>query len=96
MSALLIFGILAFQIYAHRFKMSFIPDRLTVTDTIYENEKNGGFGPGGNETGVRVYALAEQDAHRLIRANASLLDDQSIDQAMGTAKWNMGRGIARP
>jgi hypothetical protein len=74
-----------FKAYEHDFKMGFIPSGLTVTATIYENEKTWGFGPGGNETGLRVYELSSDSAQLLIAASNALQNDSAIRGLMGRA-----------
>lgn len=74
-----------FKTYEYRFKMGFIPSGLTVMATIYESEEIWGFGPGGNETGMRVYELSTDSARRLIAASNALQDDSAIRGLMGRA-----------
>jgi hypothetical protein len=47
------------------FKLSSVPDALNVTSISYSEEKSWGLGPGGNETGIRVYPLPEQIANEI-------------------------------
>ncbi|KQQ53600.1 hypothetical protein ASF84_17445 [Pseudomonas sp. Leaf127] len=51
------------------FRLSFVPDALGVTAVTYFSEESWGFGPGGNESGIRVYPLPPTTA---IRAGAGL------------------------
>lgn len=43
-----------------RFALSFVPDALAVSTVSYSKEESWGFGPGGNETGLRLYPLGAQ------------------------------------
>lgn len=58
--ALLLAGpVSAFKIYERSFMLSIVPDALGVNSILYREEESWGFGPGGNEAGIRVYPLAE-------------------------------------
>ncbi len=48
-----------FKIYERRFMLSVVPDALAVGSIAYSKEESWGFGPGGNEAGIRVYPLPE-------------------------------------
>lgn len=48
-----------FKIYERRFMLSVVPDALNVSAIAYSKEESWGFGPGGNEAGIRVYPLPE-------------------------------------
>jgi len=56
---------ITFELYERNFKLSVIPDPLYVNSISYSEEKLWGFGPGGNETGIRVYPLSEQVAQKI-------------------------------
>jgi hypothetical protein len=51
--------LIAFKIYERNFMLSVVPDVLNVTSISY-SEEEGGFGPGGNEAGIRTYQMPEQ------------------------------------
>jgi hypothetical protein len=51
---------IGFKIYERNFVLSVVPDALGVNSISYEKEELWGFGPGGNEAGIRVYPLPEQ------------------------------------
>lgn len=48
-----------FDAYERAFHLSFVPDVLGVTSMSYVSEESAGFGPGANESGIRVYPLPE-------------------------------------
>ena len=60
---LVVVGVLAakwkFEAYERAFHLSFVPDALGVTVMTYSSEESSGFGPGANESGIRVYPLPE-------------------------------------
>ncbi|AFY94074.1 hypothetical protein [Chamaesiphon minutus] len=43
-------------------RLSFVPEKLSVSNIVYTKEEVFGFGPGGNETGVLVYELPDKIA----------------------------------
>jgi hypothetical protein len=43
-------------------RLSFVPEKLSVSNIVYVKEEVFGFGPGGNETGVLVYELPDKIA----------------------------------
>lgn len=49
-----------FKIYERRFMLTAVPDALDVSTIAYSKEESWGFGPGGNEAGIRVYPLPER------------------------------------
>lgn len=49
----------SFKMYERRFMLSAVPDALGVSSIVYSKEESWGFGPGGNEAGIRVYPLPE-------------------------------------
>jgi hypothetical protein len=50
---------LSFKLYEHKFMLEAVPDALNVSSIEYQREKSWGFGPGGNESGVRLYPLPD-------------------------------------
>lgn len=44
------------------FRLSIVPEKLSVSNIIYIKEEVFGFGPGGNETGVLAYELPDKIA----------------------------------
>lgn len=63
-----------YEAYSRAFDLSFVPDALGVTRMSYVSEKTAGFGPGGNESGIRVYPLPESAVVNL-RSGLSLLEN---------------------
>ena len=49
----------AFKTYERSFMLSIVPDALGVTTIAYSKEESWGFGPGGNEAGIRFFLLPE-------------------------------------
>lgn len=55
----------AFKVSERRFVLNAVPQVLQVTSVLYRQEASWGFGPGGNEAGIRVYALPPEVAQAL-------------------------------
>jgi hypothetical protein len=49
-----------FKVYERNFMLSVVPDALRVTSVFYSEEEAWGIGPGGNESGIRVFQMPEQ------------------------------------
>lgn len=45
--------------------LAFVPPALAVDHVLYSDEETGGFGPGGNETGIIVYAMSKAARERI-------------------------------
>jgi hypothetical protein len=77
----------AWAVFAYQFAQGRIPERIEVTETLFQREESWGFGgPGDNETGLVVFALDEASARRLIEAGPRMNDPASIAAAMGPAE----------
>ncbi|MFZ6642842.1 hypothetical protein ACO0LL_24190 [Undibacterium sp. TC4M20W] len=50
---------IAFKLYEHQFMLEAVPDALGVNSISYNKEESWGFGPGGNEAGIRLYPMPE-------------------------------------
>lgn len=55
----------AFKNWEASFMLSSVPDALNITFISYSEEESWGFGPSGNEAGIRVYPLPEQIANEI-------------------------------
>jgi hypothetical protein len=51
--------VVSFKMYERRLMLSVVPDALDVSAIAYSKEESWGFGPGGNEAGIRLYPLPE-------------------------------------
>lgn len=57
--------LVAFKNYERSFALSVVPDALHVKSTSYSKEESWGFGPGGNEAGIRIYPLPSKIADEI-------------------------------
>ncbi len=64
-SLLCILLIAGFKIWEGQNRLSYVPESLSVSKVLYAKEELGGFGPGGNETGVIVYELPDRVAEQI-------------------------------
>jgi hypothetical protein len=67
---LLLFGLFVvpfgiYKNYEKSFMLSFVPDALQIESISYHEEESWGFGPGGNEAGIRVYRLPSHIADEI-------------------------------
>lgn len=70
----------AFKIYEQNFMLSAVPDALHVSSISYNEEESWGFGPGGNEAGIRVYPLPEQVAQQIAERGIDFFSNMSPNQ----------------
>jgi len=80
----------AFKIYERSFMLSVVPDALRVTSISYSKEECWGFGPGGNEAGIRVYPLPGQVADEISQRGIEFFDNLPPNQNQQKRDW---RGI---
>ena len=55
-------------------RLSFVPPAMNASRILYAAEKAWGFGPGGNETGIIVYAMPEKTRRRIEAEGAAWLE----------------------
>lgn len=79
--------VLMFKNYEKRFMLSFVPDALQVTSVVYTTEESWGFGPGGNETGIRVYRLPEQVANEISLQGIEFLNNLPPNHNQQERRW---------
>lgn len=63
-----------FKVLEYRFQLKAIPDGLGVWRLVYIAEEGGGFGPGANEGGIRVYALPEDAVEKIKKGGIEYLE----------------------
>ncbi|MDR0665262.1 MAG: hypothetical protein LBF86_07065 [Helicobacteraceae bacterium] len=69
------------------FKLSVVPDALHVTDISYSKEESWGFGPGGNETGVRAFPLPKQVADEIERRGIEFFNNMPPNKNQRDRDW---------
>jgi hypothetical protein len=71
---LIVAPIIAWKVLEHRFRLWLIPEDLGVWWISYAEQESWGFGPGGNETSVIIYALPEEAARATSASGAAYLN----------------------
>ena len=82
--------IVALKIYERNFKLSVVPDALQVNSIAYSKEKSWGFGPGGNEAGIRVYPLSEKISNQIKKLGIEYFETLPANENQKNRRW---RGI---
>lgn len=84
--------IAGFNSYERSFMLSVVPDALQVTSISYSKEESWGFGPGGNEAGIRIYPLQSQIADVISQRGIEFFDNLPPNHDQRSRKW---RGVYR-
>ena len=79
--------IVAFKIYERGFKLSVVPDALQVSSISYSEEESWGFGPGGNEAGIRVYPLSEKIANQIAKRGIEFFNNLPPNKNQKNRRW---------
>ena len=74
LGSLILIPVYTWKHYEQEFALQAVPDALQVRSIIYANEESWGFGPGGNEAGIRFYPLSDEVSSRIQRGGVSYLD----------------------
>lgn len=78
---------IAFKIYERDFMLSFIPDALKVETLVYEKDKTWGFGPGGDEAGIRVYSLPDAIAQQISKRGLEFFAQMPVNHDQHKRNW---------
>jgi hypothetical protein len=70
---------LFYKAIERKHRLSAVPSELGVNTIIYGEEISGGFGPGGNETGLILYELPEAAADKLSKYGVFYLNGFSYN-----------------
>lgn len=79
--------VVAFKIYERDFKLSVVPDALQVNSITYSEEESWGFGPGGNEAGIRVYPLSEEIANQITKRGIEFFNNLPANKNQQNRRW---------
>lgn len=82
LAALILTPIVTWKFYERQFMLEAVPQALGVRTVSYQLEESWGFGPGGNEAGIRFYPLPEDIATAIEKEGVKYLDrlPQNTDQ----------------
>jgi hypothetical protein len=78
---------LVFKSYEKEFLLSIVPDALKVKSISYREEESWGFGPGGNEAGIRIYPLSEQIASEISQRGIEFFNNLPPNQDQQSRGW---------
>lgn len=81
-AALVLVPVAMWKSYKLKFMLQAVPDALKVKTVSYQNEESWGFGPGGNEAGIRFYPLPEDVARKVSSGGTKYLEQlpPNVDQ----------------
>ncbi len=78
----------AFKNYERSLMLSIVPDALHVTSISYSEEESWGFGPGGNEAGIRFYPLPSQIADEISQRGIEFFNNLPPNQNQQSRGWH--------
>ena len=73
--------------YERSVMLSFVPDALDVHSIAYTKEESWGFGPGGNEAGVRVYPLGDEVARKIEAGGLKFFATMPSNEDQASHDW---------
>ncbi|MES2038315.1 MAG: hypothetical protein V4495_10775 [Pseudomonadota bacterium] len=71
---------LAFKLYERQFMLEAVPDALDVSSITYSKEESWGFGPGGNEAGIRLYPMPENISQDIKKRGVEFFRDMPANK----------------
>ncbi|WP_460507501.1 hypothetical protein [Hydrogenophaga soli] len=80
----------AFKNWESNRMLSVVPDALNVSSISYTLEESWGFGPGGNEAGIRTYPLPGSIANDISKRGIDFFINMPPNQNQNSREW---RGI---
>ncbi len=86
-ASLLLASTAAWKHYERQFVLQAVPDALQVQSVTYANEESWGFGPGGNEAGIRFYPLSDAIASRIGKAGFNYLQQLPPNKDQTSRDW---------
>ncbi len=74
----MLFTHIQYNAFKERYYLSIMPYKLNVKKTLYVNEESWGFGPGGNETGIIVYELADEVVNEIQKVGTTNFFESNV------------------
>jgi hypothetical protein len=87
LASLLLASTAAWKHYEREFILQAVPDALQVRSITYANEESWGFGPGGNEAGIRFYPLSDAVASRVASGGINHLQQLPPNKDQASRDW---------
>jgi hypothetical protein len=75
------------KMYEHNFMLSVVPDALDVSSISYRKEESWGFGPGGNEAGIRLYPMTGHIAKQVQNGGINFLKNMPPNKNQNGRRW---------
>ncbi|WP_445354262.1 hypothetical protein ACJJI5_12930 [Microbulbifer sp. EKSA008] len=86
LSILFMGSVVVIKVYEQRFNLSFVPNALQVSSISYNEGEAWGFGPGGNEVGIRVYPLSEEIANQITEGGIEYFNSLPANRNKGVRR----------
>jgi hypothetical protein len=77
----------ALKVYERGLMLSVTPDALDVNSISYSKEESWGFGPGGNEAGIRVYPLSKEIAKQISEHGIDFFNNMPPNKNQRKRRW---------
>jgi len=87
MASLMLVMVTTWKHYEQEFALQAVPDALQVRSITYANDESWGFGPGGNEAGIRFYPLSDEVSSRIRRGGISYLQQLPPNKNQSSRDW---------
>lgn len=78
---------ICFHNYEKSFMLSFVPDALHAQSVSYSKEESWGFGPGGNEAGIRTYPLSDSVARDIAKRGMDFFRNMPPNKDQQERRW---------
>lgn len=78
---------IAYKSYERDFKLGVVPDALNVSSISYSEEESWGFGPGGNEAGIRTYPIPEAISKKIAENGISYFEAMPPNRKKRKGYW---------
>jgi hypothetical protein len=87
LALLIVIPLAAFKTYERNFMLSVVPEALQVNSIVYSKEESWGFGPGGNEAGIRTYPLKGEIANLISIQGIEFFNSMPANQKQANRDW---------
>lgn len=80
---LIVSPVITFKLYERNFIVGSIPSGLKIHEVLYNKEESWGFGPGGNEAGIRVFRLTPSVTTEITADGINFFQNLEVDRSQG-------------
>lgn len=77
----------AWKHYEKEFVLQAVPEALQVRSILYANDESWGFGPGGNEAGIRFYPLSDAVSAKVASGGINYLQQLPPNKDQASRDW---------